>query len=214
MRVHGHVEVLARGPHRVVPLVVVRRVLPPERRDQDPAAQAVLARPLDLGDGCVRVVQDRREGDTTTALGRDRAELGQPTVVRTRAGEHQLGLHVGRHRQPGAERRRGRARDRVGHREEDLAGDAVGVELLVAVRGVPAAAQPFLVLLFPLARELGIHDPHPVTHRRASGLRTAHRLVERVAVLRVEIVAVLDGREARVAVRRDDQVATHACPLV
>ena len=59
---------------------------------------------------------------------------------------------------------------------------------LFAVRSVPSATQPFLVLLFPLARELGVHDPHPVAHRRARCFRALHRLVERLAVLGVEVL--------------------------
>ena len=63
--------------------------------------------------------------------------------------------------EPGAERCRRPAGDRVGVGEDDLAGHAVGVELLVAPGGVPAAAQTLLVLLVPLLGELLVEEPAP-----------------------------------------------------
>ena len=54
-------------------------------------------------------------------------------------------------RQPGAERRRLHAGDRVGVGEDHLGGDAVGVHLLVALLGVERAAQALLVRRSPSA---------------------------------------------------------------
>ena len=78
-----------------------------------------------------------------------RAEVGEEAVVRTRAGERELGVRDVGGREARAERRRRAAGDRVGIREQHLAGDAVAVELLVALRRVERAAQTFGVLLFP-----------------------------------------------------------------
>src|SRR5207244_12016736 len=79
--VHGHVELLADGPHRVVGRVVVGRPRPPHGRDQDAAPQAVLAGPADLVHGGAHVVADGHQGDAGPALGAVRAQTGQPAVV-------------------------------------------------------------------------------------------------------------------------------------
>ena len=52
MIVHDHPAFGARPPHRVILGVVVRRVLPHERGNQD-ALQAVVVGPVDLGDRVV-----------------------------------------------------------------------------------------------------------------------------------------------------------------
>ena len=54
------------------------------------------------------------------------AELGGPAVVRTRAGEHELGIGGAVDGEAGAERRAHLAGDRVGAGEHHLAGHAVG----------------------------------------------------------------------------------------
>ena len=66
-----------------------------------------------------------------------------------RAREGELGVGDGARREPGAERRRLHAGDGVGVGEHDLGRDAVGVELLVALVGVPGAAQALLVVASP-----------------------------------------------------------------
>ena len=174
----------------------------PHRRDQDPAAHAVLRGPLDLGDGPVDVVGDRDERHAGASFRAVRAQLDEEPVVRTRARERELGVRDLGGRQARAERRRRTAGDRVGVREHHLARDAVGVELLVALGRVERAAQTFGVLLFPL-RDVVVAVGHAlVTDRVPLG----HVRVERVVVLAVEVRAVLLARKARVAVRRDDQV--------
>ena len=136
------------------------------------------------------------------------------------AGEHELGIRGGVDGEARAERRAHLAGHRVGAREHDLAGHAVGRELLVALLGVPPAAHPelveavaVLVLAEPLLLELlapredvvvGAEAlaPH-LLHERVAG---AELVVEPVAVLGVEELAV-DGRIGpRVAVGRDHEI--------
>ena len=94
-----------------------------------------------------------------------------------------------------------RAGGGVGTGEHDLGGHAVVVELLVARGGVPAAAQADLVqavalvvLAEPLLLELVVADEVdvPAAARRSSmsALALGELVVELVAVLRVEEVAV------------------------
>ena len=74
--------------------------------------------------------------------------------------------------QPGAERRRLHAGDRVAVGEDHLAGDAVGVERLVADVGVEGALQADLVVALPLLDVLAVdlldHGPVLVAGRRAT----------------------------------------------
>jgi hypothetical protein len=107
------------------------------------------------------------------------------------------------HPESGAERGRIAAEHGVGVGEDHLADHAVGVELLVAARRVPAAGEPFLVLGEPLLLELLVaHDLELLAQRFALG----EVGVERVVELRVEIGAVLLVRQSRMTVRRDDHV--------
>ncbi len=97
-------------------------------------------------------------------------------------------------------------RDGVGVGEDDLTGDTVGVELLVAVRGVPAPFEPLFVLLVPLLDELVLVATR--AHHRRAHLGALHRVVvEGLAILRFEVVAVLRVGKAGVRVRRDDEIA-------
>ena len=134
------------------------------------------------------------------ALGAVGAQLGQPAVVgpgarpsAARIGVSPLGAEAG------AERRRRAGGHRVGVGEDHLAGHAVGVELLVAPRRVPAAAQALLVLALPLLGELLVEDAR-AARARSCRARSARLLVERVAVLGVEPLAVLLVRQPGVAV--------------
>ena len=118
----------------------------------------------------------------------------------------------------GAERRAHRAGGGVGPGEHHLGGDAVVVELLVAGRGVPPAAQAdlveavaLLVLAEPLLLELVVADEvagrlGAARRSSMSALPLGELVVEVVAVLRVEEVAVHGRVRARVAVGRDDDV--------
>ncbi len=188
VRVHGEVERLAQLPDRVVPVVGVRRVLTPLRRDDHAAPQAFAVRARDLGDGAVDVAEDRRHDQTGAPLRTLTAELRRPPVVRPRAGEHEHGIGGAVDGEAGAERRAHLAGDRVGTREHDLAGHAVGRQLLVALLGVPAAAQPdlveavaVLVLAEPLLLELLAPGEDVVVGAEALA---PHLLHERVACRR------------------------------
>ena len=110
---------------------------------------------------------------------------------------------------PGAERRRLHAGDGVGVGEHDLAGDAVGVELLVALLGVEGAAEALLVVALP------VHDVVVIELQRllAAGVTLGEEVVERAEVPGVEVRPVLLARQPGVAVGRDDQVALgHGSP--
>ena len=150
----------------------------------------------DLGDAGVDVVQDRRDGEAATTVGTVGAQLGQPPVVRACAGHEQLAVDFAADAEPRAERRRRATAHGVGVGEDDLTGDTVGVELLVAVRGVPTAFEPLFVLLVPLLDELVLVATR--AHHRRAHLGALHRVVvEGLAILRFEVVAVLRAREAR-----------------
>jgi hypothetical protein len=124
--------------------------MPPRRPD---------SRARDLRDGVVDVVQDRDDrhaGAPRRAVG---AQLGEPAVVGARPGHPQLGVVLTPGTEARAERRGRAGRDRVGVGEDDLARDAVGVELLVASGRVPPL-QPLFVLALPLG-ELLVAHPAP-----------------------------------------------------
>ena len=101
---HRHVQLFADGPHRVVDVVRVRRVVAPLRRDEHAAVQAGVVRAPDLGDRAGDVAEDRRDREALAPLGRVRAQLGAPAVVRACAREQ---------RARGRARRRSRARHRT-----------------------------------------------------------------------------------------------------
>ena len=120
-------EVLARRPERVVLRVVVGARACPTCDGSRMPREPVLARPAHLAHRLVDVPERRHDRDADAALGRHRAELGEPAVVGARARPLQLGHDVlGRQREAGAERRHVHLGDAV--REDDLAGDAVAVE--------------------------------------------------------------------------------------
>src|SRR5262249_27901441 len=91
----------------------------------------------------------------------------------------------------------------------DLAGDTVGVKLLVTTGRVPPAAESLFVLLLPFAGELLVHHAHDLAEVGAHGGQLPHVLIEGVAVLGVEVRAVVLTRQAGVAVRGDDEVLAH-----
>ncbi len=200
---HREVEVLRSGPHGVVAVARVRLVVAPLRRDDDAAAQSVGMRALDLGDRAVEVAQDRCHDQSGASLGARLTQLRGPAVVRACAREQVIGIARGDRVEPGTEGRPHAAGGGVGTGEHDLAGDAVVVELGVALRRVPRAAHADLVqavalvvLAEPLFLELVV--AHERRHARGGAALVDQRLafhelvVEVVPVLRVEEVAV-DG---------------------
>ena len=120
------------------------------------------------------------------------------------------GILDGAGRQPGTEGRRLHPGDGVGVGEHHLAGDAVGVELLVALLGVEGAAEALLVVALP------VHDVVVIELQRlfTVGVALGEEVVERAQVLGVEVRPVLLARQPGVAVGRDDQVALgHGSPF-
>ena len=115
-------------------------------------------------------------------------------------GEAGVGDHAGL--QPGAEGRRLHAGDRVAVGEDDLAGDAVGVEHLVAHAGVVGAAQARLVVALPLLDVLAVQ----LLDHRAVLVAGDQPLVELGVHRRLEVLAVVLDEQAGVGVGRDDDV--------
>ena len=184
-------------------------------------------RARDLGDRAVDVAEDRRHDEAGASLRALGAQLGGPAVVRARAREHELGIGGAVDGEAGAERRAHLAGDRVGTGEHDLAGHAVGRQLLVALLGVPPAAQTdlveavaVLVLAEPLLLELLAPGEHVVVGAEALAPHLLHQrvaraelVVEAVAVLRVEVLAVHRRVGPGVAVGRDDEIAVRHARL-
>jgi hypothetical protein len=163
--------------------------------------------PADLGHRGVDVDHDRHHRHAGSPLRALAAQLGQPPVVGPGPGEEQLGRGVAGGAEAGPERRGGAAGDGVGVGEDDLAGHAVGVELLVPPGRVPAAAQALLVLLLPGLGELLVEEPG-LGHLRGAGA-LLEEPVEALPVLRVEPLPVLGPGQPGVGVGRDHQVAAH-----
>ena len=222
--VHGKVEILRDGPHRVVAVARVGRVVAPLRRDDDAAPQSVGVGALDLRDRAVEVAEDRSHDQAGTPLRALRAELGRPAVVRTSAREEVLGVSRGDGVESRSERSAHRAGRGVGTGEHDLRGDAVVVELVVTLRGVPRTTHPDLVeavalvvLPEPLLLELVV--AHERRHPGRLAALVDQRLalgeleLELVVVLRVEEVLVDRRVRAGVTVCRDDHVVLHGLPL-
>ena len=220
VRVHRHVELFAHGPDRVVDVVRVRRVRAPLRRDEHAAVQARLVGAPDLRDRAGNVAQDGRHREALAPLGGVRAQVGAPTVVRACAGEEEHGIEVGADHETGTERSAHAAGRRVGAREDHFGGHAVVVELLVALRRVPPAAQPafmeaLLALLVPepLLLELVVAAHHQraalLAHLREERFALDEGAVERVAVLGIDVGLVVGRLRTGVAVGRDDEVVVH-----
>ena len=110
-------------------------------------------------------------------FGTRRAQLDEKAVVRARAGERELGIFDHARREPGTERRRLHAGDRVGVGEDHLGGDAVGVHLLVALLGVERAAQAFFVRRSP-SRDVVVVQLH-LQRRGSPGARRGTRRTRR-----------------------------------
>ena len=166
---------------------------------------------MDLGDRGVEVVEDRHEGDADASLGCLRAEVGEPPVVRLRARERELGRVAGTAGEAGPERGCGDAAgpEHVGVGEEHFRGHAFDVQDLVAVVGLVGGGETSVAtgLLFPLPLEVGV-----VARAARLGHGVAHAdegclvLVERGAVLGVEVLPVVLRRGSGVPVRRDHEV--------
>ena len=192
----------------------------PLRGDEHATVQARFVRAPDLGDRARNVAEDRRDREALAPLGGVRAELGTPPVVRACTGQHELGIELGADHEPGTERRAHAPGRRVGPGEDHFGGHAVVVELLVALRRIPAAAQPALVeallALFvaePLFLELVVaaHHQRPAlfAHLREERFALDERVVERVAVLGIDVGLVVGRLRSGMAVGRDDEVVVH-----
>ena len=134
-----------------------------------------------------------------------RAQVGEPTVVRLRAGQSQYRIHVARQSEASTERHAGAALDGIGVGEHHFTSNAIAVEFEVATVGIPTTAQGFFVLFEPL---LGVVL---VAYTKArAGLEYGGALAEELVELRMhllrEIGAVVLGGQASVAVGRDDDV--------
>ena len=130
--------------------------------------------------------------------------------MRPGSGHEQVGGHVGRRPEAGTERSGRPAGHGVGIGEDDLADDAVGVELAVASARVPAPVQALGVLALPLLGELLVAQP-PLGEVGLDDSPCLQVLREGVPVPGVEPLAVLLARQPGVAVRRDHHVPAHAC---
>ncbi len=140
VQVDHHVVLLARAPEGLVVLVGIAGQLRGDRHggEHDAAEDAVGARPGDLLDGAVHVVEVDRHA-AGTAAGGGGAEVGQPAHVAVQGGPDDLEPLVGRRAQVHG-RREPAGQDRPGQ------GD-LGVDPLLLEHGEPAAV--------PVAR----HDP-------------------------------------------------------
>ena len=192
----------ARRPHRVVGLVAVRRLVVPHGGHHDPLDAGLAGQRLDLAHRLVDVVHDRHEGHTGPPGRVGGTELLEPAVVGPSTGEREVLVGDLPRREPGPERRRLHPGDRVAVGEDHLAGDAVGVELLVAHLGVEGPAQTLLVVTLPLLDVVAVD----LLLEAAVGVALLEPLVELRVVLRLQVVAVLRDLQAGMGVRRDDDV--------
>ena len=154
------------------------------RRQEDAPAEIVLLDPTHVGNRVVDVVEEdlADAGASRRELG---APVGQPPVVGADAREPQLVVVGGR--RTGQECHVGKeGRDGVG--EDDLADDAVGLQLGDAPFAVPVA---IAVAALQIAKRI---------------LVLGAPRVELVEVLRVEVGAVRVVARARVAIGRDERV--------
>ncbi len=188
VEVDRDVEVLQRGPQRVVDGVVHGRHPVDVGRhggEQHPAAQARLLDPGGVGDGVVDVVQEDL-ADPGAAFGPPGAEVGHPAVVGVDAGAAVLVL-VGL-RGPGEEHE-ARVEGRHGVGEQHLADDAVGELVGVASLVVPVP-DPQVGVAEVLPRVLVPLPPG----------------VELLPVGRVEVLPVLGVAATGMGVGRDEGV--------
>ena len=199
-------ERLAGFPERVVTAVVVVRERPRHVRDHR-AAQAARVNAAHLAHGLLHVPQQRYRRDAEVPRRILRAQLGEPAVVGARAGPLQLGHDVlGRQAQAGTEGRRVHLGDAVG--EDDLPGDAVAVEHADALGVVPGAGELLLDALAPLV--VDFLDQEGLLGRLDLLHLQRVRVVEGLAVLRIEVIAIALARQAGVAVGGNDDVAVHS----
>lgn len=125
------------------------------------------------------------------------AESLQPAVVGPCSGERQLGVGDLSGGETGAEGRRLLAGHRVSVREDHLAGDAVGIQLLVADVGVVGAPQSLGVVALPLLDVVTIH----LFHQSTMVVPLGRPLVELAVVSRLQVLAVVLHLQSGVGVR-------------
>jgi len=149
-----------------------------QRRHQHPA-EPLLLRPVDVGDGLVDVVEADR-GETAEPSGRLRAEVDEPPVVRRVRLAHENGV--------GGVVDAWRV-ERLTVREHDLRDDTLRLQI-----GDPARR-------IPLARGVETRVDEPV----GRPVDAAQPLVQLLAAVGVQILAVRLPRRLHVPVDRDDR---------
>jgi hypothetical protein len=183
---------------------VVRLLVDPHGGDHQ-GAEARLLGAVHLGHDPLGGGRDGQQGDSAVPFGVLAHEVGQPAVVRLRARHAQLRVLVAGEAEAHTEWRGRLAVDRVGVGEDDLGRHSVAVQFLEPLRGVPTAAQAFLVVLEPLARERLVADTEP-RHLLAAAVAAREELVEVPVETGVQIGPVLLGGQPGVAVGGDDQI--------
>ena len=199
----GHVQVLRRGPERIVGRIAVRLAVGGEGGEHD-ALEPQLGGALQLGNGLLRVDQ-RDVGRAVQAVGIVAAEVRDPVVVHPVVSQREVG--VGDFLLP----------QQADCGVQDRGVDAVGVELFDAlVRVVGALGTVHVAELLgerDLARlaERG-RDPHAANHGRDlpvdlqafPAFLVVAQTQRAVLVLGLQIVLPQVGRLQHVAVRVDD----------
>ena len=187
MVVHRHVEILTSGPDRLVVRGAEGRQSGVRRhaRQQNPAKETVFCRPGDLGDGVIDVVEEDL-GHAGTPARSVSTEIGQPTIVRPKAGPAEL---VGIRRRRPCQQIAGWKKWRNRVREQDLRNHAIILELAETGGGIPIA-------IGRLPLQIGVW-----VHIR---LRPDIELLE---ITTFEVVAVVVHFRAGVAVGRNHDVA-------
>ena len=140
MVVHRHVEILASGPDRLVVRGAERREsrVGWHARQQDPAEETVFSRPGDLRDGVVDVVEEDL-GQAGTPARSVSTEVGQPSIVRPKAGPAEL---VGIRRRRPCQEIAGWEEGRNRVREQDFRNHAIVLELARDGRRNPNCDRP------------------------------------------------------------------------
>src|SRR5699024_3280956 len=143
MHVHGHTELLASGPKRIVDGVVqrfdpfdVRRHV----RQQDTSAQTVLLDPANVLDRIINIVEEDLS-DPSSAFRKFITEILQPTIMGLNTGPALVVLFGGRGL---GEEDEAREERRNGVWENDFSDDPISFLLLIAEFVVPVAEAPIV----------------------------------------------------------------------
>jgi hypothetical protein len=114
--------------------------------------------------------------------------------VSLRSRHPQLGIEVPGQAEAGAERHAGPAFHRIGIGVHDFGRDAVVVQRLIPLDGVPAASELLVVLFKPLPRELVVTDAE-VRRGLDERCSLAQELIELGVETAFEVVPILCGRQ-------------------